>query len=252
MYLMYVDETGDTGLTASPTRYFGLSGIVVHESEWRRFISELIAFKKNMASVYNLPIRAELHASELINKNKHQLEKHIRLAILRNTLDELAKFDFISITNVVVDKEGKPEDYDVFNMAWMTLFQRFENTLVYGNFPGGFRNDHGLVITDATSGEKLSRLVRRMAVHNFIPNQGQFGQGAINRPVVRIIEDPYGKDSRSTLPIQMADVCAYFLKQRFDPSSYIRRKSARHYFDRLSPRLNLRASRTNPLGIVQI
>lgn len=31
MYLMYVDESGDSGLLGSPTRYFVVSGIVLHE-----------------------------------------------------------------------------------------------------------------------------------------------------------------------------------------------------------------------------
>jgi len=89
-----------------------------------------------------------------------QLEKHIRLAILRNVLDELPRFRKISITNVIVDKRNKPPDYDVFNSAWLTLFQRFENTMSYGNFPGRHRNDFGLVITDATAGRRLSKLIR--------------------------------------------------------------------------------------------
>jgi hypothetical protein len=45
------------------------------------------------------------------------------LAILRNSIDEPAKLGYISITNVVVGKAGKPPDYDVFHAAWGTLFQ---------------------------------------------------------------------------------------------------------------------------------
>ena len=48
MYLMYVDESGDTGLANSPTRYFVLSGIVVHESRWREFINALVAFRRTL------------------------------------------------------------------------------------------------------------------------------------------------------------------------------------------------------------
>lgn len=53
---MYVDESGDTGLDRSPTSYFALSGLVVHESQWRNFINQLIAFRKTMRSVYLLPV----------------------------------------------------------------------------------------------------------------------------------------------------------------------------------------------------
>ncbi|MEQ1717377.1 MAG: DUF3800 domain-containing protein [Hyphomicrobium sp.] len=252
MYLMYVDESGDTGRAGSPTRYFILSGIVVHESEWRNFLENLIAFRRMLKSVYGLPVRTELHASEFINGRVGTLKRHERLAILRNTLDELAKFDFISITNVVVDKQGKPDDYDVFNSAWGTLFQRFENTLQHGNFPGGYRKGHGLVITDATAGHKLARLVRRMAVYNPIPSDPRHGGVTRNIPIRKIIEDPFGKDSRDTLPVQMADVVAYFLAQKFAPNSFIRRQRAMNYFDRLQPVLNVRASRYDTLGIVKL
>jgi hypothetical protein len=224
MYLMYVDESGDTGLLNSPTNFFALSGLVVHESEWRNFLNTLIAFRRTLRAVHGLPVRTEIHASHYINHDPVGLPRHIRLAILRNTVDELAKLKYLSITNVVVKKQGKQQDYDVFEIAWRTLFQRFENTMRAGNFPGGHRNDFGVVITDATAGKKLSRLVRKMAVHNYIPNDAQYAGGSRNIPITRVIEDPYGKDSAQTLPIQMADVVAYFLNQRYRPSSYIKRQ----------------------------
>ena len=114
----------------------------------------------------------------------------------------------------------------------------------------GITRDSGFVITDATAGKKLSRLVRKMAVHNYVPHDANFGMGARNLPIVRIIEDPYGKNSAETLPIQMADVVAYFLHQRYRPASFIRSKRAQLYFDRLEPVLNKHAGRFNRLGIV--
>jgi Protein of unknown function (DUF3800) len=252
MYLMYVDESGDTGLANSPTQYFALSGLVIHEKRWRDFLNALIALRKTLRATYGLPIRAEIHAAHYVNHRPVDLSRNARLMVLRRTIDELAKLDYISITNVVVKKVGKAQDYDVFKKAWQTLFQRFENTMQGGNFPGGHSDDYGMVITDATSGMKLSRLVRKMAVHNYIPNDGSYGGGARNMPITRVIEDPYGKDSAHTLPIQMADVAAYFLHQRYNPSSYIKRQRAQGYFDRLTPVLNTRASRFNPQGIVDL
>jgi hypothetical protein len=247
---MYVDESGDTGLIGSRSRFFSLSGIIVHESRWRDFINILISFRKTMRVVHGLPIRGEIHASEFVNKRPFNIDRHVRLAILRNCLDELAKINFISITNVVVDKNGKPANYDVFEKAWLTLFQRFENTLLSSNFPGGFRDDHGIIFTDATAGHKLAQLVRRMAVYNFIPNNIWHGPGSRNMPITRIIEDPHGKNSAESLPIQMCDVVAYFLTQKYAPNSYIRRKKAEMYFERLAPVLNKRASTKNSFGIV--
>jgi hypothetical protein len=250
MYLMYVDESGDSGLVNSPTDYFALSGIVVHEQRWRPFIDALVAFKRAMRAAHGLKIRTEIHASEFINNRVDGLKRHVRLSILRNALDELAKLSDISITNVIVSKVGKPADYDVFSNAWRALFQRFENTLCYGNFPGSHRSDFGAVFTDDTGGAKLVRIMRRMNVYNPVPNVG--GDGYRDMPVVRIIEDPHGKESATALAIQMADVCAYFLHQRFKPNSYIRRQRAVRYFDRLTPVLNLKARINGTLGIVEL
>lgn len=252
MYLMYVDESGDPGLGNSPTTHFALSGLVVHESRWRDLLDILVAFKKTMRGVHGLRVRQEIHASEFINSRAFDAPRHVRLAILRNIIDEIAKIDFVSITNVVVSKAGKPATYDVFQQAWLTLFQRFENTLKYGNFPGGHRADCGIVITDATNGTALLRLVRKMAAINYIPNQSQFGGGTRNIPIVRVIEDPHGKDSKETLALQAVDVVAYFLAQRFRPNRYIRKSGAAHYFDRLSPVLNHRARIGGTLGIVTL
>jgi hypothetical protein len=181
------------------------------------------------------------------------MEKYVRLAILRNFLDELAKIDFISFTNVVVDKRFRSPPYDVLINAWQCLFQRFENTMNYGNFPGAYRSDYGIIITDNTDGMKLQKLVRKMAVYNPIPHMiSLYGIGSGYRllPIRKIIEDPNSRDSKYSYIIQGCDVVAYFLLQRFAPNNYIRKMGAQHYFDRLAPVLNTRASRTDPMGIV--
>jgi hypothetical protein len=254
MYIMYVDESGDTGMIRSPTRHFALSSLVVHERRWRELIDRLIAFRKTLRAAYGLPLRIEIHASEFIRHPPIPgMARHIRLAILRNLLDELAKIDFISITSVMILKAGKSPNTDIFTIAWQTLFQRFENTMQYGNFPGQFRSDFGIVITDNTDGMKLQKMVRRMAVYNPVPHMASIygmGSGYRNLPIIKIIEDPNMRDSKYSYLIQACDVVAYFLLQRFSPNNYIRSMNAQHYYDRLRPALNLRARTTNPLGIV--
>jgi hypothetical protein len=85
-----------------------------------------------------------------------------------------------------------------------------------------------------------------------VPNDPAYGGGYRNMPVVKIIEDPHGLSSEESLPIQMADVCAYFLQQRSKPNAYIRSRGARFYVNRLKPVLNTWASRKNGLGIVEL
>lgn len=250
MYLMYVDESGDPGNNTAQSNYFCLSGLVVHESEWRNLIDALMRFRRTLNNVYGFPVRAEIHSVKLLRHSEFGIEKHNRLAILRNYLDELAKMNFISFTNVVIDKRGKPDSYDVFSSAWRTLFQRFENTLTHGNFPGGYKRSFGTIFTDATNGEKLTGIMRKMSVHNPIPNQ--LGDGYRNIRVLRIIEDPSPRNSAHSLPIQACDVVAYFLHQSLKPNSYVKKSGAQMYFNRLENVLNKRASNTHPMGIVML
>jgi Protein of unknown function (DUF3800) len=124
-----------------------------------------------------------------------------------------------------------------------------------GNFPGNHRNEFGIIITDNTDGMKLQKLVRKMAVHNPIPHTVSIygmGSGYRNLPIRKIVEDPNLRDSKYSYLIQACDTIAYFLLQRFAPNGFIRRMGARNYFDRLEPVLNKRASRTDPLGIVEL
>ena len=68
MYLMYVDESGDTGVTNSPTRHFALSSLVVHELSWQAALEQLIEFRRRMRDKFGLLMTDEIHASGMINK----------------------------------------------------------------------------------------------------------------------------------------------------------------------------------------
>lgn len=250
MYLMYVDESGDPGNNTKQSEFFCLSGLVVHESEWRGFIDTIRNFRRTLQTVYGFPVRTEIHAVKLIRHSAFGTPKHSRLAILRNFLDELAKLNSISITNVVVDKRGKSSDFEIFGSAWRTLFQRFENTLTHGNFPGGYRRSYGIAFTDATNGTALNRIMRKMSSYNPIPNMAQSGYR--NMPITRVIEDPSERNSAHSLPIQACDVAAYFLLQRFQANSYVKKQRATKYFDRLESVLNKNAATHCSLGIVLI
>lgn len=247
---MYVDESGDPGNNTAQSDYFCLTGMVLHEGEWKNFIDASTRFRRTVKDAYGYPVRSEIHAVKLLRHSEFSIEKYRRLAILRNYLDELAKMNFISFTNIVVDKRGKPADYDVFGSAWRTLFQRFENTLIHGNFPGGYKRSFGIVFTDATNGEKLAAIMRKMSVYNPIPSRG--AQSFRNIPISRVIEEPSTRNSAHSLPIQACDVVAYFLHQSLKPNAYVKKSGAQNYFSRLESVLNKSASTSHPLGIVTL
>ena len=251
MYLMYIDESGDIGLQNSPTRYFILSGLVIHELRWQAGLDQLINFRQRMRVLYGLKLREELHASHLINKpgDLKRIKRNDRLSIIRALATELATMQDINFINIVVDKQDKPPEFDVFEKAWQALVQRFENTLRRGNFPGPSNvNERGIIFPDRTDDKKLRTLLRKMRRYNPVPSR--FG-GYRPMPLSHIIEDPNFKDSQDSYFTQSVDLSAYLLQQHLLPNNYMKKKGGQNYFLRLDPVL-CKVAGPSPHGIVQI
>jgi hypothetical protein len=70
MHIMYVDESGDPGIHQYGSPFFILSGLIVSQDEWQKYLDRLKTFRKSIKPDYNLLLRAEVHASELIRINK--------------------------------------------------------------------------------------------------------------------------------------------------------------------------------------
>lgn len=262
MYLMYVDESGDCGTPSdgSPSRYFCLSGVVVHELRWTDTILELTQFRHWLRRRFGVFLEAELHASDMISKPSRchvtlqNLRKFERLAILRQFADKLTTLNDLRVINVVVDKHGKaPNKDEVFRWAWYSLFQRFENTIRRRNFPGPANpRERGMIFPDNTDGGKLKRFLSRMRSTNQLKVKHPGGHMIINQPLRVLIEDPVMRDSRESYLIQAADCAAFLLKQSIDPSSFMRKHGGNAYFHRLRPVLCTHASLQDPTarGIV--
>lgn len=255
MYFLYVDESGDTGLPAqgSPTRYFALSGLVVHELRWSQLLDAVILFRRHLRTKYGLKLREEIHAGQMLRSPGAlaRIPKSLRLRILRDVVDFEASLPDINIVNVLVDKKGKGMTYDVFENAWRAMVQRFHNTLSHHNFPGPKNaDDLGLLVVDQTDEKRLRTLTRRMRRYNPVPSMG--GGGYQQVLVTTLLEDAVHRDSLHSYLIQISDVNAYLLMQKHSPSGYVRRKGGTNYFDRLDPVLCKVCSPRDSLGIVRL
>ena len=203
-----------------------------------------------MRSAFGLSLHEEIHASHMITRpgKLKRIRRNDRLTIIRLFADEIARMSDIRIINIVVDKNNKPPNYDVFSIAWRTLVQRFENTLSAQNFPNSSSPDErGNDSSDNTNNKKLVRLIRQMHKYNPVPNQARFGLGYRNLAITSTIEDPNFRDSNHSYFVQGADLAAYTLQQEINPNRYIRKKGARgNHFNRLLPVLCTVASRSDP------
>ncbi|HXA18875.1 MAG TPA: DUF3800 domain-containing protein [Thermoanaerobaculia bacterium] len=254
MYIMYVDESGDTGVSKSPTKHFALSSMIIHELRWEATLQQLIEFRRRIRDKYGLKVAEEIHASAMISKPGPlaRISRNDRLSILRAFLDEITRLPDVNSINVVIDKRSTDTSDAIFDRGWRTLIQRFENTLSKRNFPGPANPDErGLIICDQTD-SRLNRLLRRMRRYNPVPNQETFGPGYRDLRLKYIVEDPVHRNSKDTYFLQAVDTIAFFLYQAVAPSEFIRRRGARKQFLRLLPVLCTVATKDNPYGVVHL
>jgi hypothetical protein len=254
VYIMYVDESGDPGLHDSPTRYLVLCGFVVPEVMWHDYLGRMVAFRRRMRDKYGLSLRDELHTAHFITRPGAQLAKisrNDRLAILRHFGHELTQMDEARVITVIVDKLGKAADYDPFVQGWRALIQRFNNTLKYRNFPLSDKCANlGMILPDETDAKRLRTLTRRMRQYNPVPFGS--GSGARNLPLSQIIEDPGLRESRHSYFVQAADLCAYLMRQGYEPNVYMRKKGAASLYKKLDPIICHEARPGDPWGRVPL
>jgi hypothetical protein len=66
MFLLYVDESGDVGTKQGSSRFFILSGLVVHELRWRATLDQLLLMRQRIRQRYGIKLRDEIHAVEFV------------------------------------------------------------------------------------------------------------------------------------------------------------------------------------------
>lgn len=251
---MYVDESGDTGLINSPTRYFILTGIVFHELRWTNILSELVLFRKSLRDSKGLKLREEIHAKDFINKpgQLKRIPRNDRVDILKRCIYWLNIQPDTSVFSIIADKEGKSGD--IFELAWNALIMRFENTIRNKNFRGPQNpDDRGIILSDNTDGAKLTTLIRKMRHYNPIPNSGSlYDRGYRSIRIHYLIEDPVLRDSSNSLMHQIADVAAYIIRQKYEPNTYMRKKSGHLLYAKLASVALKEASKHNDYGLVEL
>ena len=106
MYLAYTDESGDAGFHNSPTRFFVLTCLLVHESAWQATLNQLIDMRRMLKADYGVPMRQEVKAIDIVYGRRalHGIAKATRLSVYRSLLDRVRlQFETLSFA-VAIDK----------------------------------------------------------------------------------------------------------------------------------------------------
>ena len=246
MYIVYVDESGDSGRNTRITRYLTLSGIIVADSNWKVFLDRVKAFRKGLNRDFGLILKADLRASDLWrNKGdfkRLKLSYADRTRIFRRTAEFLRSSQEVTILTVSTDK-GSPQlplNIKISEFTWTMFLQRYENWLLA-------KQELGIIVHDEGH-EKMTRVLsRKMRVYNPIPSH--YG-GYYQSPIVKIIEDPFSRHSQDSYFVQLADISAYLARLRHDHTPRQAKWGIHMLYKRIKPRYMLEASRKDSYGFV--
>src|SRR5437764_852644 len=153
MYLFYFDESGDSGhpaLVNTPTKYFVLCCVTIHQDKWRAGLDKLIELRSNMRRHYCLRVRGEVKATDF-HRGRGAfaglgIEEPRRLALYRRIMRyQREDLPYIKVFAVAINKGLiKKHDCDIRTTAWQYALQRVDSFLspaTDGSNPG----DLGLI-----------------------------------------------------------------------------------------------------------
>lgn len=211
MYLMYVDESGSTGIDYDNKQQpiFSLAGICVEDCKWHEINNK---FEEGKVKIYPEFKEYEIHATELFNAprssvfNKYSWTEN--LEALEKIVNLITNLD-IKIYNTTIDKQGfkKHMSYkfsnsiklDPYLYAFGNMYYSFNEFLL-------FLDSYGIIFTDEIHSvtDGLEVLYPKLKENND-----------------NIIEKSLYLDSKKNNFIQIADVCAlYFNKYRCIEQQY--------------------------------
>lgn len=255
MNLVYVDETGDDGYPAQSSPLFVLTSLYFDSSKWQELFDQVHNFRSNIAGVYGLPVKTELHTKYFVLNKKPYIKLGLdieqRIDVIEQFCYLIANID-VKIVSVTIDKQkiSRP-DYKVLERSLSYLIQRIENDLEPAN-------DNFLMITDEGRVGNMQIISRKLRKFNPIP---QRSGGYINKPITTMIEDPLPKNSQQSYFIQLADFVSYIvymhkmielnagrLHNRWPQE--VNDAMLRKWLQIMKPSLNLAASPADEFGIV--
>lgn len=215
MYLMYVDESGDPGLSEGSSAHYILAALVIHHTAWKTGFERLKRFRKQIQQLYGLGLHTEIHATDLIRIKKQETYKAItkkqRINILTsyaNCLTEI--FPAGSLITIHLDKSSFCSYKNINEAAWQKLLIKYHYYLQQ-------RQESGMVIADEGNETTLRYLLRNLRREKSMDT---------------IIEDFSHRSLKSSYFIQTVDVIAFLLFKKMYPKGAAKKYNLDLLFDR--------------------
>lgn len=213
MHFIYMDESGDLGLINSPTSHYILAGFSIHHGDWLASSNLLLSFREEVQTRYGYPADKELHAAELLGgaKSLCGVGRHERLLIARQLIYRLSHCGFIKVFAWIVRKSS----VNPLGVVAPCVMRDLDQWARDGAFGVASSCEHKgyFVIHDRTSTPLFKCVPRPLS----------------------LIGHPVGQCSREVEMIQVADLIAYAVKQKYSPNGYARSSGVVTLCDKLKP-----------------
>jgi hypothetical protein len=199
VYVLYVDESGRSGLLDPNQPFHTLGGLAFHDSEWKAIESTLIARVDALVPPPRPP-DWELHMAQIFHGKGHfhGMSRTTREALVDAVADLFSTYT-MTLFMMVIDKVNLVQQYvwpvPPPRLAYEFMIERFDRYLSH-------RQDQvGMIVSDDQKGEE--RVIR--AAHEAYRRRGTSQQRIDN-----VIETPFFVPSHNSWMIQIVDVAAFW------------------------------------------
>lgn len=201
MELMYLDESGSTGLDLDNKTqpYFVLAGISIKDDKWHQ-INDY--FEQEKIKIYPDFANIEIHTNELFNSNpKSPFYKNFwqdNLKIAENLGNLISTLD-IKLSYAIINKKVYKKHFgnniivDPYLYSFAVIYEKFNKHLQK-------HNDYGIIFCDELKKMEQSLEVLYPRLKNDNKN---------------IIEKTFYLNSKKNNFIQIADICSFYINKYF-------------------------------------
>lgn len=221
MYIVYLDESGDSGGAGSPTEHFIMGGLAVHVDRWHEAHDALLSFRERIEARHGLKHEVEMHAAEFLGAaiSHRGLGRVQRLGIAREWLCQL----------------GQPGLFSTFGW-WIQKADRS----AADNLAEAVINDLNRWAAAGMTPHSPPETSRYMLVHDVL---GRRPRAWHRLDAGCRIERSFSENSSDSLFLQGADFIAYAIRQHLRPNRFLAARGGKSLVRRLD---------ANCLGLVHV
>lgn len=222
MYLIYLDEAGNTGENlddpAQPIHV--MAAAIIRDTDWKNLEKHHDGFCNKACTKYGpKPTRFEVHAGEIFQGDGifRSWSPSDRAELLKDSLDTFTSHNIPIIYGAIHKQRLKAQYSDPFaphGLAFMLCVERIE-----GWFRANAKDEIGMLICDETKVKSEFKKSLRQYQKFGIP------LGIKNLKLDHIIDTIHFADSHESYGIQLADTANYFIKRYLEG-----KKNAKDYY----------------------